>query len=67
MPMAYQNIEPKGYESNTNKCGYSYPKAYTATPNGRAVCGESRTHGSVRGAEKRFSVPTLLHPYVSLG
>ena len=22
MPTAYQNIEPKGYESNTNKCGY---------------------------------------------
>ena len=38
MPMAYQNIEPKGYESNTNKCGYSYPKAYTATPNGRVPC-----------------------------
>ena len=35
------------------------PKAFIATQNWRAVCGESRTHGSERAVEGRPSTATL--------
>ena len=42
---------------DSSQCGYS-PKAYIATLNWKAVCGESRTHG-LEGAEGRPSTATL--------
>ena len=43
---------------DSSQCGYS-PKAYIATLNWKAVCGESRTHGLEGAVEGRPSTATL--------